>query len=147
MMYEYDEGSLFEDSPQDILEVDLSDDYLLHGDLAATSDALELETISAGNDVDLSDKLEYPCMVISGLATREEVEFFARQIPVTKNCLPLFIEFDGIKKKVGKYELSMEACQILRMIADYKVVIYRSESDMVTLDLNNEQTFINLLRI
>ena len=45
MMYEYDEGSLFEDSPQDILEDDLSDDYLLHGDLAATSDALELETI------------------------------------------------------------------------------------------------------
>ena len=64
----YDEGSLFEDSPHDILEDDLSDDILLRDDLVDNSDALELETISTGNDVCLSDKLEYPCMVISGLA-------------------------------------------------------------------------------
>lgn len=143
----YDEGSLFEDSPHDILEDDLSDDILLRDDLIDNSDALELETISTGNDVCLSDKLEYPCMVISGLATKEEIEFFTRQRKATANCLPLYLEFDGVKKKAGRYELSMEACQILRMIADYSVSIYRGEGDKVKLDLNDERTFVNLLRI
>ena len=144
MTERYNEGSLFRDSPQDILDKNPEDDFLLMDEPIDDSDALGLSTISDNTDNDLSDKLEFPCMVLSGLATKEEIEFFAQKYSTKENSLPLFV---GIIKRIGMYELSMESLQILRMIADYTIVIHRAENDKVQLDLNNDETFINMIRI
>ena len=94
-----------------------------------------------------SDMLVYPSLVIEGVITVEELSFFARRKFNARVSLPMYVKHCGITKKIGSLDMTMDAFQGIAAIARYRVVLWKTPTDSVVLDLEKPDTFIKLIKL
>lgn len=152
-----------EDEDYDLLDTDEDLD-----DLAATepladskslADSEDLAGTESASDVDLTviddaeyysmqmNNVEFPCVMIDGIDTMEEVEFFKQRICSDEKSLPLYCDCDANVVKIGNLELTFGTLLSLHMIFDYKIKLYKTPESFVTLDLNDPEVLIKFIRL
>ena len=97
---------------------------------------------------DESDPLVYPSIEMSGVTLLSELQFLHNRPTKGKEKLPLFINFDGIVKRIGSVEFSLDTFQICHYVnPDYKLVLHKTPTESVDLDLDDVSTYLKVLRI
>lgn len=131
-----------------LLDDALDDATAESGTEASTPEDLGLEEVNvAADEQNLSDDLIYPCLVIGGITTTEELEFFINREVKTKDYLPLFIQFEDIVKRAGDLDVNLEVFQILNSVSKYTITLHKTPTENVLLDLNDANTFIKLIKL
>lgn len=95
----------------------------------------------------MTSGMKYPCLVISGLTTEEELTFFRKREYSEEVSLPLYCEMENVPYEIGKMELSFDSLLALRVIADYDLKLYRSAQDVIQIDLNDPITLLKFIRL
>lgn len=111
--------------------------------------AIELAEVDVVSSVSkqISDELDYPCVLIKGIQSQEELSFFMNRGGSKEKLLPLFLDFEGYIKRIGFFEVSLNTLLVLKSIGDYELFIIKSPSEKVQIDLNSDQVlekFISL---
>lgn len=99
------------------------------------------------SDAFRSDKLCFPCIILEGIKTAEELQFLANHAFDVNCALPMFIKHCGVTKRAGSIDMTLVAMQGLGAIAAYKVTLCKTPTDQVTLDLADPGTLIKFIRI
>lgn len=96
----------------------------------------------------MSCRLTYPCVILKGMTTETEFEFFKKR-PVREGAvvLPLFVEVSGVIVECSQLEFSLESMLTVKAINNYTVVLCRAEDDSVVLNLEDPETFIKLIKV
>lgn len=113
-------------------------------DLFEDLDLIEVEEIESES---MDDRFVYPCLLLSGIQTVEELEFFAKREYDPLVALPIFVRFDGITKQLGYFNVGLDDMRLLHFIAPYKLTLLKDPINHVDLDLNKPETFINMIRL
>ncbi len=108
---------------------------------------LSLEVLEQVDTTLAHDQIDYPCMVIDGLTTVEEVQFLHRLKPNSEMVLPLYCSIDGTIKRIGTSELTIKYLQILNYLGDYGVSIRKSAGAVSPLDLKDVNTYLRLITL
>lgn len=111
---------------------------------------LELSTIEIDeNDADIkSDKLKYPCLILNGVTTVEELNYFINKPAITPYCLPLFLEFSGIYKEINTFDLTLDNLMTLHNISsNYRLDLVKDLDEKRTLELDNPSTYVTLIKL
>lgn len=87
----------------------------------------------------ISDRMEYPCLLIKGVESQEEV-LFIRCHSQGATVLPIYVDFNGYLKRIGYFALTLGNLLILHSIGDYELTLYKSEDNVVKIDLNDPNT-------
>ena len=88
-----------------------------------------------------------PSLVIDGITSVEEVEYFRNRLCDADKSLPLFYQDDTGFVEIGKLELSLNSLLTLKNIYDYKLKLYKTPDVFVDLDLNDPKVLIKFIRI
>lgn len=139
---------------EELLELDQLDDTQLINfsesdkveDTMDTED-LGLDEITDSLEDKLSDDLEYPCLVLSGMVTKEEIVFWSTRRYDSEHKIALYLKFDGIIKQAGFVNFDLELCQVMSLLADYTVELHKAKGVCKTLDVRNPNVLINLIKI
>lgn len=113
-------------------------------------DMLEDATASKTSSEEITNPLEYPCAVISGITTTHEVEFLKNHVCDAEVSLPLYIDYDGLIMLLGKIELTLDYMLLLKCmnIAEkYSLSIHKSKASITSVDLNDPLTLMKFIRI
>lgn len=109
--------------------------------------SLEIAEVDEGSSDVSSDKLVYPSIIIEGVELVEEIQFLFNYEFDASKSIPLFVKSFGVIKRIGSIELTLDAFQLIRTIADYKLTLMKTPTDMVNLDLNDPNTLIKLIKL
>lgn len=109
---------------------------------------VDLQEINIANQVNekISDDVKYPCIIIAGIETKEEVEFFLNRVG-KENALPLYLNYNTYLKKIGTFEVSLDNLLLVRCISNYDVRIYKNNKDYLKLDLYNPEQLIKFITL
>lgn len=109
---------------------------------------VNLQEVNIANQVNekISDDVKYPCIIIAGIETKEEVEFFLNRIG-KENALPLYLNYNTYLKKIGTFEVSLDNLLLVRCISNYDVRIYKNNKDYLKLDLYNPEQLIKFITL
>lgn len=110
-------------------------------------DSLEIAEVDEGGSDGSSDKLVYPSVIIEGIELTEEIQFLFNYEFDASKSIPLFVKSFGVIKRIGSIEFTLDAFQLIRMIADYKLTLMKTPTDKVCLDLNDPNTLIKLIKL
>lgn len=105
-------------------------------------DLLELQAIDDFIEVK-HNSVKYPHVLIEGIETEEEVIYFNKKFNEKEKSLPLYLQFEGIYKCIGTFELTLDNLIVVRSIANYKLTLMTDENNSVPIDLNNP---LNLMK-
>lgn len=108
-----------------------------------------LEDCNELNDFSFMMKdVKYPCVVIEGITSNDEIEFFRNRGKETDSSLAAYMVVEGEPVSLGFFDLTLENLLAVREIYDYKLVIYKERSSEGTLiDLNDPSTLIKFIRL
>lgn len=110
---------------------------------------VELEEVSVLEEVNelVSDEIEYPAILIEGVNSKEELNYFVNRGNDSKRSLPLYLKFDSYVKRIGQLELSLNTLLTLRVFKSYKITLFRSAEDSTGIDVEDDQTLIKFISI
>lgn len=110
---------------------------------------IELEEVSVLEEVNelVSDDIEYPAILIEGVNSKEELNYFVNRDNDPKRSLPLYLKFDSYVKRIGRLELSLDTLLTLRVFKSYKLTLFRSVDDFSNIDVEDDQTLIKFISI
>lgn len=94
-----------------------------------------------------SEGMKFPCIIIEGITTEEEVLYFNSKFCDTNKSLPLYIEFDGVFKKIGTFELSLDNLLVVRSIDEYKIKLATSKEKLIEIDLESPDNLIKFITL
>lgn len=94
-----------------------------------------------------SSALVYPCILIDGVTTEEEINFFRERPFNTNTSLPLFCIVSDTVISLGALELTLFNLLDLRSIYSYNVTLCKSAENRVVLDLNDPNTLIKFIKL
>lgn len=94
-----------------------------------------------------ADSVKYPCIVIGGVTSEEEVKYFRNREVDEASSLPMYCLVEGIPLGLGGLELSLVSLLALRTLFPYKVTLYRSVNDSVEIDLNDANTLVKFIKL
>lgn len=66
----------------------------------STIELAEVDVVSSVSK-QISDELDYPCVLIKGIQSQEELSFFMNRGGSKEKLLPLFLDFEGYIKRIG----------------------------------------------
>lgn len=95
----------------------------------------------------VSDNLNFPCVVLFGITTEEEVAFFKSRITDDEMSLPLYGDLEGQKFYIGNLELSLNTLLSIRSIYDYKLLLMKNSENSVSIDLDDADTLIKFIKL
>lgn len=95
----------------------------------------------------LQDKMEYPCVVISGVTSNEEVEYFRNRLCTSDACVTAYCFVDDTPVKIGQLELTLSGLLTLRSIFDYGVELRVSPERTRVIDLNDPSMLVKFIRL
>lgn len=99
-------------------------------------------------ETNLSDELEYPCLVLEGVTTFTELKFLVERKNSTDTILALYVKFEDVVKKITTLDFSLETLQLLHSISkDYKLWFHMSPFNQVPLNLEDASTYIKLIKL
>lgn len=135
---------------EEIFDLNLEDSFESSNDVPDVEDFADLDLEVVDNSdfaASVSDQLEYPCIVLHGVTTVEELHFFSERYHTEESALPLFIEVEGQIKKIGFFELTLDSLLSIKCIAHYDIYLHRKSDDVVHLDLNDPALLIKFSKI
>lgn len=96
--------------------------------------------------ISIVDKcIDIPSVVIEGISSIEEVDFFRKNKVDRRKSLPLFCLINNTYKRIGFFEISLDSLISLKQIfGGYKVYIAKQDG-MKRLDLESEATFLKMI--
>lgn len=112
----------------------------------STVELAEVDVINSVNEK-ISDEFVYPCVLIRGIQSQEELTFFMNRRGSNDKLLPLFLDFEGYVKRIGVFEVSLNTLLVLRSVGNYELFIVKSPDEKVQIDLNSYkvlESFISL---
>lgn len=109
---------------------------------------VQLETVddSSFNNA-LSAMMEYPCVLMEGITSSEELSFFQKRRVRSEISLPFYGKFEGLVFKVGEFELSLDSLLTIRSIYPYKLTLLKNENDAVPIDIDDPNTLIKFIHL
>ena len=110
-------------------------------------DVLNLEVCSDDSTTDVLTGIEYPCLVIDGVTSEEEIFFFRDRSVGSDATLPLYCVIENVPLKIGTCELELKALLSLKGIFDYKLTLYKSAEHRIDLDLNDPSVLMKFIRL
>lgn len=122
-------------------------DVILQSDVSSTEVTLQEVSIDADINEDISDNLQYPCIIVEGIETTEEVNFFKNRIVDEGKAIPMYIAFKGYKKQIGYFELTLDNLLLIRCISDYSVRLYKDKKNYLKIDLHAPEQLIKFIRL
>lgn len=93
------------------------------------------------------EALLYPSVIIQGITTEEEVLYFHNKFSDSSRSVPLFIFFEGVYKRIGSFELSLDNLLVIRSVAKYQLKLMISEAKEVNIDLDNPEALLSFIKI
>lgn len=95
------------------------------------------------------DGLVFPCVIISGVMTGQELELFRSSSDLTRtaDALPLFVEFEGEHRQIGVFFLDLDFVLDLKYIADYSITLCESDEKRKEIDLQNGEDLMKFIRL
>lgn len=111
--------------------------------------SIEVEVINDSDGVNdsISDSLSFPCILIAGIETEEEVTFFSNRKATPFMALPLYLNFHGLVKRIGEFELSLDNLLRTRSVGNYSIKLGRSADDFVDIDVNEPNTLLKFIKL
>lgn len=91
--------------------------------------------------------IKYPCVVLEGVTSNEEIEFFRGRKPDAAASVSLYCFVGDEPVHLGMIELTVKDLMMLRSIYDYKAVLYVSEGCANPLNLNDAETLVKFIRL
>lgn len=110
-------------------------------------DELDLEELSDSSDAELSDKLKFPCLVLEGIVSEEELKFLAQYKYTANTAIPLYIKFNGITKRLHSIDMTLDAFQMLGFLANYKITLHKTPTDSKQLCLRDAKILTQLIKL
>lgn len=110
-------------------------------------DALNLEVCSDDSATDILAGVEYPCLMIDGITSEEEIFFFRDRSVSSDASLPLYCVIENVPLKIGTCELELKALLSLKGIFDYKLTLCKDAEHRIELDLNNPTVLMKFIRL
>ena len=109
---------------------------------------VDLQEVDISSDInqEISDEIQYPCVIIRGVETKEEVEFFLKRINGGK-ALPLYLNFNNYVKRLGNFELSLNNLLLIRSISNYDLRLYKNNKDYLRINLNEPNQLIKFITL
>lgn len=109
---------------------------------------VELEVVDFRADVAqaLSNDLELPCIVIQGVNTLEELNYFS-SLKQTEDSIPLFINFDNLQKKIGNIDVSLKTLLNIKLLGDYQLLYYNEKGERQEIMLNQPISLLQFMKI
>lgn len=110
---------------------------------------VKLQEVNVTQEINknISDSMQFPCVMISGIKTAEEVTFFNSRKGDACKELPLYIDFNGYVKQIGVFELSLNNLLITRCISNYEVRLYRDAKNYMKIDLHAPEHLMKFITI
>lgn len=131
-------------SELDLESVDLTDEEF---EEPAGEAKILLEELDLNNtDETEQTPLSYPCVIMSGIHSQEEYDFF-NQAEHRDNTIPGYVEIDGVFVKMMDFDFSIDTLLKLKFLGDYKLTLYRSEDDSVQIDLGNPDFLTRFIKL
>lgn len=107
----------------------------------------EIDLIGEANR-DKSDALDYPCMLVEGMETKAELDFIMKNRGFdSSNSIPLYINFNGLVKKIGRFGFDLDYIFLLRGIAKYSFTLCKSKDEKSEIDLNDTDVLVKFIRL
>lgn len=131
-------------SELDLENVDLTDEGF-----EEPADAVEmsLEELDLNNNDEAAQiVLSYPCVIMSGVHSQEEYDFF-NQAGHRDNTIPGYVEIDGVFVKMMDFDFSIDTLLKLKFLGNYTLTLYRSEDDSVPIDLENPYFLMKFIKL
>lgn len=127
-------------------EMDAFDAFSESEDVSRTNSVFLQEVdISDGVNNEISDQIEYPCIIVDNIKTKEEVTFFLKRKCNQAKALPFYLAFNGYVKRIGLFELTLENLLSIRSIANYRLRLYRTASESRVIDLDDPEQLIKFI--
>lgn len=110
---------------------------------------VELEEVGVLEQVNelVSDDMVYPAILIDGIKSKEELNYFMSRGNDSSRSLPLYLKFDSYVKRIGSLELSLDSLLTLRVFTGYKITLLKNEMDSTDIDINDDQTLVKFISI
>lgn len=89
----------------------------------------------------------YPHVLVEGVNTEEEVNYFHKRFCDKDKSVPLYIKFDTLYKCIGSFELTLDNLLLVRSISNYKVSLMVSADKSIDIDLNNPVSLLNFITL
>lgn len=101
------------------------------------------------NEVIQQQELKYPCLILQGVTTLQELEFLKNCKNNGETSLPLYISaFDQIKE-LGVMELTLDSMIRLNKLGgtDYKLYLCKKGNELKQIDFRDKTVLENLIRL
>lgn len=92
-------------------------------------------------------EIEYPCVFIEGLTNTYEIEYFSKRLCNESLSFPLYCMVEGVPFNIGRFEMSLDNLLAVKRIFGYKINLHKSESSIVSIDLNDTSTLMKFIKI
>lgn len=89
----------------------------------------------------------FPHVLIEGINTEEEVNYFHKKFCDKDKSLPLYIKFDTMYRCIGNFELTLDNLLVIRSISDYKIALIVAEDKVLPVDLNDPASLIKFITL
>ena len=91
--------------------------------------------------------VEFPILVIEGITTEEEINYFRKNSEGKDSTLPMYCLIEGAPMKVCDFCLTLDSLLTIKSIYSYKIKLLRSRDDEVQLDLNDPSTLCKFIKL
>lgn len=93
-----------------------------------------------------SEPGEYPCLIVEGLSTEQELNFFSNYCENSPDALPLYTFVGEMYIPVGYLELTLKTVLAVQSIYPYKFELAKSAEDRRSLDFTDSTFLEKLIR-
>ena len=90
--------------------------------------------------------MELPCIVIQGVNTLEELNYFS-SLKQTEDSIPLFINFDNLQKKIGNIDVSLKTLLNIKLLGDYQLLYYNEKGERQEIMLNQPTSLLQFMKL
>lgn len=96
----------------------------------------------------MKDGMQYPCVIIDGITSNNEIVFFRNHSKKTDSSVPAYMLVSGEPVSLGYFDLVLDNLLAIREIYDYKVRLYKEkDGEGIWIDLDNPDTLIKFIRL
>ena len=120
-------------------------DLEIEDDLTQEEEIL-LDEIDKDIALDAGDELVFPCVILHGLDTEAEFNYFRSKV-IKNQALPLYCIINDSYYRVGMINFDLDTMLSLRQIFDYQLELRKSMDNSVILDLNDPETLIKFIKL
>lgn len=95
----------------------------------------------------LKGNMEYPCVVVEGITSNDEVEFFRRRQGSDEYGVMAYMMAGDEPISLGRFDLVLDNLLTVKSLFDYQITLYRQKGDAVKIDLNDAETLIKFIKL